>query len=231
MATEASILEQRLSRAEQRVREYLSRYGATLPSTRIAVDPALSEGTLATHRYPATVVVRDLSVPESVIAHELVHIAQGTLEQFKGFRLLYTLLAEGLADWLAKALYPEHEIKYQAGVRLIETLASVDERMVGNLLRLNDLPLALEDVDTILASPLLADYTRNLLLSMAERIRDSTGVAVEAGITDPTFITLGEEVRAWKFVIDKRFQKAWDGARAILREWFQTNTSHPSSTG
>lgn len=170
-------------------------------------------------------------MPESVIAHELVHIAQGMLEQFKGFRLLYSLLAEGLADWLAKALYPEYEIKYQAGVRLVETLVSADQRMVGSLFRLNDPPLALEEVDAILASPLLADYTRTLLLSMAERIRDSTRVAIEAGITDPTFITLGEELRAWKFVLDKRFEKAWDGARLIVREWFQTDTSHQSSGG
>jgi len=43
-------------------------------------------------------------VPESDIAHELVHIAQGTLEQFRGFRLLYTVLVEGLADWVVKQL-------------------------------------------------------------------------------------------------------------------------------
>lgn len=74
------MLQERLQRAEERVKEWLTRYVVALPAVRIAVEPRLGEGALATHRYPATVVVRDESVAESVIAHELAHIAQGTLE-------------------------------------------------------------------------------------------------------------------------------------------------------
>lgn len=218
MAT--SSLEQRLHRAAERVREYLARHGSELPSIRIVLEPHLREGTLATHRYPATVVVREASVPESVIAHELVHITQGTLEQFRGFRLLYTLLAEGLAEWVAKTLYPEHEVKYDVGYRLLALLVATDERSIGDLLRLNDLPLVSEDVEAILASPHLADYSRDLLSAMGERIRDSVRTAVEEGIADPTFVSLGEEVRAWKFLLDGRFEKVRDEASEITREWF-----------
>lgn len=218
MAT--SSLEQRLYRAEERVREYLARHGGETPSTRIALEPHLGEGTLAAHRYPATIVVREASVPESVIAHELVHIAQGTLEQFRGFRLLYVLPAEGLAEWVAKALYPEHEVKYQVGYRLLALLVATDERSIGNLLWLNDLPLVLEDVEAILASPHLADFSRDLLNAMGERIRDSVRTAVELGITDPTFVSLGEEVRAWKFLLDGRFEKVRDEVSETVMEWF-----------
>lgn len=212
--------EQRLRRAEERVREYLDRYGGELPSLDILLDPELDEETMATNRYPGTVVVRETSVSESVIAHELVHIAQRTLEQFRGFRLLYTLLAEGLADWVARQLYPEHEVKYQAGYRLVELLRAADEEAIGNLLRLNHLPLVPEDVDIILTSPHLAAYSRDLLSPMAGRIRDSTRAAREAGITDPTFVTLGEEVRAWKFVLDGRFDEARGEVGEIVGEWF-----------
>lgn len=218
MAT--SNLEQRLHRVEERVREYLARHGGELPSTRIALEPHLGEGTLAAHRYPATIVVREALVPESVIAHELVHIAQGTLEQFRGFRLLYVLLAEGLAEWVAKALYPEHEVKYQVGYRLLALLVATDERSIGDLLWLNDLPLVLEDVEAILASPHLADFSRDLLNAMGERIRDSVRTAVELGITDPTFVSLGEEVRAWKFLLDGRFEKVRDEVSETVMEWF-----------
>ncbi|MBI3989391.1 MAG: hypothetical protein HY347_07215, partial [candidate division NC10 bacterium] len=69
-----------MRRAEERVRTYLAGYGIRVPSASIILDPELEEGTVATHRYPAAVVVREASVPESVIVHELVHIAQGTLE-------------------------------------------------------------------------------------------------------------------------------------------------------
>jgi hypothetical protein len=218
--------EQRLRRAEERVRGYLARYGVVLPAVRIAVEPGLGEGALATHRYPGTVAVRDASVAESVIAHELAHIAQGTLEQFRGFRLLYTLLAEGLAEWVAKTLYPEHEVKYGAGYRLIALLAATDEQSIGGLLRLNTLPLAPEDVEAILTSPRLPDYSRDLLTSMADQIRKSVATAIEAGITDPTFVPLGEELRAWKFILDGRYEGVWNEVGEALVEWF--GSEHPA---
>jgi len=216
-----SDLERRLQRAEEKVREYLARYGCTLPSARIACDPELSEGTLATHRHPGTVVVRESSVPESVIAHEVVHIAQGTLEQFRGFRLLYTLLAEGLADWVAKQLYPEHEVKYQAGYRLIELLVKMDEGIIGDLVRLNELSLVPEDAEAILESPHLTAYSRDLLIPIAGRIRDSIRTANKAGIADPTFVPLGEEMRAWKFLLDRRFEGVMKEVDEVLRGWFE----------
>lgn len=214
-----SDLERRLRRAESRVKGYLARYRVGIPVPDIVLDPELGEETMATHRYPATVVVREATVPESIVAHELVHIAQRTLEQFRGFRLLYTLLAEGLADWVAKQLYPEHEVKYPAGYRLVELLVKADEAVLGDLLRLNDLPLLPEDVDNILNSPRLADYSRDLLHSLAGRIRESARAAVEAGITDPTFVPLGEELRAWKFLLDRRFEGVKEEVDGMIKEW------------
>jgi len=222
----ASNLEEKLSRAEARVRAHLARYaryaryGGRLPTTCIVLDPDLDEGTLATHCYPDMVAVRETTVPESVIAHELVHIAQGTLEYFRGFRLLYVLLAEGLADWVAQALYPAHEVKYPAGCQLVELLAEADEEAIGNLLRLNDLPLVPEDIDIILANPHLAACSRDLLGRMADRIRDSIRAAHEADISDPTFVPLGEEVRAWKFLLDGRFDGVREGVDEVVGEWF-----------
>lgn len=216
----ASNLGEKLSSAEKKVRAYLARYGGSLPVPHIILDPDLDEETTATHRYPATVVVREPSVPESVIAHELVHIAQGTLEHFRGFWLLYVLLAEGLADWVAKALYPKHQVKYPAGCQLIELLVGADEEAIGDLLRLNSLPLVPEDVEHILSSPHLTAYSRDLLGGMADRIRDSIRAANEAGIDDPTFVTLGEEVRAWKFLLDRRFAGVRKRMDHLVDEWF-----------
>jgi hypothetical protein len=213
-------LEGKLSRAEARVRGHLAHYGGRLPATRIVLDPELDEETMATHRHPDTVVVREATVSESVLAHEMVHIAQGTLEYFRGFRLLYVLLAEGLADSVTKTLYPAHEVKYPTGCRLIELLVEADERVIGDLLRLNDLPLMPEDVAILLNSPHLAAYSRDLLGDVADRIRDSIHAANEAGIGDPTFVTLGEEVRAWKLVLGRRFDRVREEVDKVMEEWF-----------
>jgi hypothetical protein len=199
-------LEGRFPRTEGRVKGHLVRCGCFIPSTRIVRDPELDEDTLVTDRYPGTVVVRETSVPESDIAHELVHLAQGTSEQFPSFQSLYTLLVEGLADWVAKQLYPEHEVKYQAGHRLIELLLADDESSVGGLFRLNDLSLVAQDMEAILGSSHLAAYSCDLPSPIAGRIRNSIPAAKEAGLTDPTFDTLGEEIRAWRFALDGRFE-------------------------
>jgi hypothetical protein len=215
-----SALEEKLHQAEEKVRTFLARHGVELATAHIVLDAGLDKGALATHRYPATVVVRDASVPESVIAHELVHIAQGTLEQFRGFQLLYSLLAEGLADWVAKQLYPDHPVKYQDGYRLIELVVTVDAGAVGDALRLHQVRLEPGDLDAILSSPHLAAASRELLGQMSERIRQAIGTAVAAGITDPTFVPLGEELQAWKFLLDRRFDRARQEVDRVVGEWF-----------
>jgi hypothetical protein len=54
---------------------------------------------------------------------------------------------------------------------------------------------------------------------MAGRIRDSICAAREAGITDPTFVPLGEEIRAWKLVLDGRFEGVREGVDRVMGEW------------
>jgi hypothetical protein len=215
-------LEGRLQRAEGRVKGHLVRCGCFIPSTRIVRDPEIDEDTLATHRHPGTVVVRETSVPESVIAHELVHIAQGTLEQFRGFRLVYTVLAQGLADGVANQLYLEHEVKCQACQRLIELLMAADESSTGDLLRLNDLSLVPEDLEAILGSSHPAAYSRDLLSQIAGCIRDSIRTAREAIITEPTFAPLGEEMRTWKFLLDRRFDRVREEVDRVVEKWFRS---------
>jgi len=215
-------LEGRLQRAEGRVKGHLVRCGCFIPSTRIVRDPELDEDTLAAHRYPGTMVVRETSVPESVIAHELVHIAQGTLEQFRSFQSLYTLLVEGLADWVAKQLYPEHEVRYQAGHRLVELLLADDESSVGGLFRLNDLSLVAQDMEAILGSSHLAAYSCDLPSPIAGRIRDSIRTAREAIITEPTFTPLGEEMRTWKFLLDRRYGTVSEEVDGVVKKWFRS---------
>lgn len=215
------MLQEKLASATQKVSQYLAAFGTPRLEVHMETDEKLDA--LATHRYPDTVVVKDATVPESVIAHELVHIAQGTLEFFRGFRLLYTLLAEGLAEFIARELYLDHEIKYPSGYELIAVLVEVDREVIGEILHLNGLPLGLGDLDHILGDKRLPAYTEALLRPMAPRIREGIQAAHAAGITDPTFVTLGEEVRAWKFLLAPRFEPVWGQIEPLLMTWFESN--------
>ena len=117
------------------------------------------------------------------------------------------MLAEGLADFVTKHLYPEHEVKYKVPYQLIELLVQVDEKVIGDILRINEILLTLDDIDIILSHPYIADYSRNLLGNIADRIRESIHTANRLDITDPTFVPLGEELRAWKFLLNGKFEK------------------------
>jgi hypothetical protein len=207
--------------AREKVRAFLAPYDGQVPDGHIEIDETLDESALAVHRYPDTVAVRSADVPESVIAHELVHVAQHTLEQFGGFHLLYVLLAEGLAEFVAKSLYPEHVVKYAPGYEAISLLVEVVPGAIGDLLRINDLPLTPADTEGILTSSCLPPYTRRLLAKESDLIRSSVERAWEAGIGDPTFVTLGEELRAWKFLLDERCGTIWSQLYAAIEPWFE----------
>jgi hypothetical protein len=68
-------------------------------------------------------------------------------------------------------------------------------------------------------------YSRDFLSPMAGRIRGSIRAA-KAGITDPTFVPLGEEVRAWKFVVDGRFEGVRGEIGEVVRDWFGTRADN-----
>lgn len=207
--------------AREKVRAFLAPYDGQVPDGQIEIDETLDESALAVHRYPDTVAVRSADVPESVIAHELVHVAQHTLEQFRGFHLLYVLLAEGLAEFVARSLYPEHVVKYVPGYEAVSLLVKVVPGVIGDLLRINDLPLTPADAEGILTSSCLPPYTRRLLAKESDLIRSSVERAWEAGIDDPTFVTLGEELRAWKFLLDERCGTIWSQLYAAMEPWFE----------
>ena len=61
---------------------------------------------------------------------------------------------------------------------------------------------------------------------MADHIRYGIRAANKAGIDDPTFVTLGEEVRAWKFLLDKRFDGVREKVNHATETWFEEWLSH-----
>jgi hypothetical protein len=220
------IWEVRFAQAKSRVDAYLSSFGGRLLEGRIVIDETLDEHSMATHYYPDVVVIKTPDVPESVIAHEWVHVVQQTLESFRGFRLLHVLLAEGLAEFVTKELYPDHSVKYPSGYELVAALVTDHPDVIRDLLRLNELALVPEDIDMILANDHVPPYSKDLLGRMADHIQYGIRAANKAGIDDPTFVTLGEEVRAWKFLLDRRFDGVREKVNRATETWFEQWLSH-----
>jgi len=210
----------KLASAQQKVNEFLQKYQLFIGECQIKVDPEVGEGTLATWQRPCVVVVKKPDVPESVIAHELVHILQQTLEVFAGYRWLYALLSEGLAEFIAQKLYPEHKIKHKLGRDLISVLYALDKNIVKEIIWLDNLKLAPQDIDLLLASPNVHPYWKEIIENEAEHLKRNIQRALQGKIDDPTFISLGEDLRAWKFLINPRFDSRRSEVQQILAEFF-----------
>lgn len=213
-------LQFKLASAQQKVNEFLQKYQLFINECHIKVNPEIGEDTLATWRRPCTVVVKKPDVPESVIAHELVHILQQTLEVFAGYRWLYTLLSEGLAEFIAQKLYPEHEIKHELGHNLVGILYALDKDVVKEIIQLDSLKLTPQDIDLVLASPNVHPYWKEIIRNEAEHLKKNIQRALEGRIDDPTFISFGEDLRAWKFLLNPKFDSRRDDIQQILAKFF-----------
>jgi len=210
----------KLASAQQKVNKFFQKYKLSIDECQIKVDPEIGEGTLATWQRPCMVVVKKPDVPESVIAHELVHILQQTLEVFAGYRWLYTLLSEGLAEFIAQKLYPEHEIKHKLGYDLVCILCSLDEDIVKEIIQLDSLKLTPQDIDLLLASPNVHPYWKEIIKNQAEHLKRNIQRALEGRIDDPTFISFGEDLRSWKFLLAPKFDSRQSEIQEILAEFF-----------
>lgn len=216
----SNALEAKLTRAKAKVDTYLEPHGGRKLEGRIEIDETLDGS--ATISLRNTVYVKSADIAESIIAHEWVHIVQEGWEILRGFPLLYLQLSEGLAEFVAKELYPEHKVvAYQAGYKLVATLVANDPRVIGELLQVSNLPLIPEDVDAILASVHVSSHSRDWIARCAESARDSIRTANEAGVDNPAFGTLGREVRAWKFILNRRFDKIRDDLDEAIKAWFE----------
>ena len=115
-------MEEKLKRVVRNVNRILEDFELKVEDCEIEKRDDLGNNSLASWEHPNKILVKSYDVPESVIAHELVHVLQGTLETFAGFKYLYTLPSEGLAEFVAKPLYPEHEIRYATHHRMVAFL-------------------------------------------------------------------------------------------------------------
>jgi len=97
----------------------------------------------------------------------------------------------------------------------------VDEKVIGDILRINEILVTLDDIEIILSHPYVADYSQNLLGNIADRIRESIHTANRLGITDPTFVPLGEELRAWKFLLNGKFEKIKEKIKEMVEKWLE----------
>jgi len=216
-----SFLEEKLKRAEKNVNRFLKDFELRLEDCKIEKRDYLGNNSLASWKRPKKILVKNDDTPESIIAHELIHVLQGTFETFRGFKYLYKLLSEGLAEFVAKWAYPEHEVKYKLHYQMVVILYEIDASIVREIITLDYISLLPEDIDILLNSPKVHSYFKNLVAPRGDLLRKNIKSAIEAEITDTTFITFGEDLRAWKFLIDKRFDLKRRKINIILDEYFK----------
>lgn len=207
----------KFQRAKKAVNDFLASYDLKIGECEIRVDES-AEGTHYEH--PKHIIVQNEDVPESVIAHDLIHVVQQTLEVFKGFKWLYHLLSEGLAEFVAKLTFPHHAVKYKVHHELVSLLYALDKSIVKDLITLDSMQLSPDDVDTILNSPHVSSYSKNIIKKQSDHLKSTIQRAINAKIDGPTFISYGEDLRAWKFLINPKFNLKRREINELLESYF-----------
>lgn len=213
-------LKDKLRRTSSKLRQFLKKYDIKVPNCRIEIDKNLDKSTLATHFYPNKIIVKDLSVPESVICHELIHRVQNTLESPKMFRYIYTILSEGMAEFISKTLYPNHKVKYRLEKQLFETLFSIDRNVIKEVIELNNFKINSKEFELISKNKNLHKNFREMIHGREIIIKKQIKDANCLGINDTTFISHGEEIMAWKFLLAPKFEIRRREINKILRKLF-----------
>lgn len=215
------ILENKLKNATLKLYIFFKKFNIKVPKCEIEIDKKLDKHTLATHRYPNKIVVKNLRVPESVICHELVHRIQKTLEFPSMFKYLYTCLAEGMAEFITKILYPSHKVKYLLEEKLFRILFSVDEDVIKEILNLNNFKMSSQEFESMLNDKNLHPYFKKMIRERKDAIKKAIDDANRLKIDDPTFINHGEEIMAWKFLLNPKFDTKREEINKILWKFFR----------
>lgn len=219
--TDRIILEDKLKNATSKLHTFFKKFRINVPKCNIEIDKKLDKYTLATHRYPNRIVVRNAQISESVICHELIHRIQRTLESPCMFKYLYTSLAEGMAEFITKALYSSHRVKYPLEEKLFRTLFSVNRNVIRETMHLNNFKMSSQEFESMLKDKNLHPYFRKMISDRKEVIKKTIDDANRLRIDDPTFITHGEEIMAWKFLLNPKFDTRREEINKILSKLFR----------
>jgi len=215
-------LRSKFKSAEKKVSRYLKKHGFVLSKCIILFNDELEEECIADKGYPNRILVSHKNVAESAIAHQLVNIAQDKLITPVNIKYLYSLIAEGLSDYVIDKLYSRYEVINSEGYKLIELLNFPDdeEDTIKDLFDLSNIKVEDIMVDRIMQSEKVNDYFKRLIKPRLDMIKTSLQAIDELDIGRPNYVPFGEEFKSWIFITNPRFNPKWEQIEKILTKYY-----------
>lgn len=219
----ATKLDQKFKDARKKVKKFVNKHGISLKKCNIAVDKDLEKETTIKNGYPNCVIVNRENIAESTLAYQLVNIAQNKVESPVSIKYLYSLLSEGLADYIVDELYSGNNVDNKLGYDLVKLLETVEEEdIIDDLLKLSYIKVTEETVQELMESDKVNDYFKNIIKPRREMVKRALEVTEELDLNRPNYLPYGEEFKSWNFITAPQFNSKWEAIQEILDEYYQT---------
>lgn len=208
--------------AKKKLDKFLKNYDMEVGECDIKIVPELDTETFATRRYPNLILLKRKETPETLLQRELIHFIQKTLRCPDIFVYVYTVLAEGLADFITKTLYSRYKIKYPIGYKIVELLFAIDDKYtITNLFNINSLPLIPNDVSILMKDERVHSGFKELIKPQKDMIKNSIDNANKLGELNPLFIPHGVELKTWKFLRYEGYDKQRERLNKLIDRYYK----------
>lgn len=216
-------VKKKVKSAKKKLEGYLNKHDIKLKKCKVIVDTNLEEEYIMKRGYPNCIIVNRKNVAESSLAYYLINITQNKLQTPVNIKYLYSLITEGLADYVVSKLYSRYDINNLLGCKLIRLLICEDENedIIFDLFKLNSIKVESSMVDTLMESNKVDENFKALIKPRLDSIRQALEVTDELDLTRSNYLPFGEEFKAWRFIIRPEFNPKWQEIQNIITEYYE----------
>lgn len=218
----ATTLKEKFQDAKEKVKSYISEHGISLKKCEVIVEKNLEEESVIKNGYPNCIIVSRKNIAEATLAYQLVNIAQNKVETPVNIKYLYSLVSEGLADYIVGELYSGTDVENPLGYDLIKVLIAVEEEdIIRDLLKLSYIKVTKETVQKLMESEKVREYFKHIIKPRLKMVRRALEVTQELDLNRPNYLPYGEELKSWNFIIAPKFNSKWEAIQEVLDEYYK----------
>jgi len=218
----ASLVKSRFKKAKRKVKKFLEEHGMSLRKSVIVVNPDLSQECMIKVGYPNQILVNRKNIAESTLAYQLINVAQKRLITPVNIKYLYSLVTEGLSDYVVSKLYSNYIIINSSGNTLVSLLESDDEEdILAELFKLNSIRIADDTVDKLMQSEKVNDYFKQLIRPRLDMVKRALQVTDELDLERSIHLPFGEELKTWTYITKPKFNPKWDKIEKVIEKYYK----------
>ncbi len=217
------VFKAKIKSARNKIEKYFKKHDMKFKECEVIVDKDLEKEYIIKRGYPNHIVVNRENISESKLAYYIINSAQNKLVTPINIKYLYSLLTEGLSDYVTNEIYSGYDIINPLGCELVKALMLDNEEddVIKSLLKLDSIKIENETVDKLLNSEKVNENFKRLIKPRLDMVKRSFQVTNELDSERPNYLPFGEEFKAWFFITNPKFNSNWDNIGKLIDKYYE----------